>query len=121
MGHQLHERYPALVTTPRLARGHVAAYLTATGRTDLIASATLLVSELVTNAVIHAGGTIDLRVAITDDTLRIDVHDTSDARPHLRQPDGGGRGLHIVDAIATNWGVTTDGNGKTTWFELALT
>ena len=112
---------PRTRTTPRRARGHVAAYLTAAGRSDLIPSATLIVSELVTNAVVHAGGTIDLRVALTDESLRVDIHDTSDLLPHLRQPDVGGRGLHIVNAIATNWGVTTDGHGKTTWFELRLT
>jgi anti-sigma regulatory factor (Ser/Thr protein kinase) len=121
MAHELNERYPALNTTPRRARGHVAAYLTAAGRSDLVPSATLIVSELVTNAVVHAGGTIDVRVALTDESLRVDIHDTSDLLPHLRQPDVGGRGLHIVEAIATKWGVSTDGHGKTTWFELRLT
>jgi hypothetical protein len=103
IAHELNERYPALSTTPRRARGHVAACLTAAERSDLIPSATLIVSELVTNAVVHAGGMIHMRVAVTDESLRVDIHDTSNLLPHLRQPDVGGRGLHIVNAIATNW------------------
>jgi len=112
MAHHLHERYPALVTTPRLARGHVATYLTAAGRPALITSATLIVSEFVTNAVLHAGGTIDMRIALSDESLRVDIHDNSNLLPRLRHPDVAGRGLHIVNAIATNGGVTIDGHAR---------
>lgn len=61
MAHQLHQRYPAAVATPALARRHIADVLRERAQPELIPTATLLVSELVTNAVIHAGGSIELR------------------------------------------------------------
>jgi anti-sigma regulatory factor (Ser/Thr protein kinase) len=107
-------------TAPREARGLLAAYLAGPDSDGLLRDAQLLVSELVTNALCHAGGPIELRASCTDEVVRVEVRDTSSVMPLLRAPNGGGRGLHIVAAIATRWGASRDDRGgKVTWFELA--
>jgi anti-sigma regulatory factor (Ser/Thr protein kinase) len=119
MAHQLHQQYQAADTTPALARRHLTGYLVDRLRPELISAATLLVSELVTNAVVYAGGTLELRAWFVGPVLHVEVADTSRVLPQRRQPADGGRGLHIVDALADSWGVNiVDGHGKTTWFQL---
>jgi anti-sigma regulatory factor (Ser/Thr protein kinase) len=119
MAQELNQQYPASVTTPALARRHIAAYLDERSRAELIPTATLLVSELVTNSVIHAAGPIQLRAQFAGPTLHVEVVDHSSELPRLREPGNSGRGLHIVDALAAAWGVNTmDGHGKATWFDL---
>ena len=83
--------------------------------------ADLLLSELATNAVVHAGTafTVDVHV---NGTVRVAVGDGDPAgvvaiRPS-RPLEEGGRGLALVDALSTDWGVTRTGVGKTVWFEL---
>ncbi|MFE9452226.1 ATP-binding protein [Streptomyces sp. NPDC006739] len=96
---------------------------------DACANAVLLVSELVTNAVLH---TVSLRILcgiglMTDDRLRLEVHDRDDSgRRGLprRSPgpdDEGGRGLLLVQEIADSWGVdrSTLTGGNAVWANLA--
>jgi len=90
---------------------------------DLVASVEVLISELATNAVRHAR-TLFTVAAIWDGvTLRVEVSDTSPLapRPQLaaRQDREGGRGLLLVDAIATEWGVDLHPDGKTIWFTIS--
>jgi anti-sigma regulatory factor (Ser/Thr protein kinase) len=92
---------------------------------DVLADAELLVSELVTNAVIHGRAAITLRVNVDPPGIGIAVHDsgedTVELQPEVPDPDTpGGRGLLIVRAIATAWGVTPSDPppGKTVWFRL---
>lgn len=77
---------------------------------------TLIVSELVTNAVrAKAGGRVDLAVFRLPSYVGIEVHDEVPEPPVRRCPaavDIGGRGLHIVDALAERWDVHQGGNGK---------
>lgn len=80
-------------------------------------------TELVTNAVLHAG--TDVRVALRrdEDTLRVEVADGSAAAPARRRyADDAqtGRGLLLLDALATSWGVDPlpAGEGKVVWFEV---
>jgi anti-sigma regulatory factor (Ser/Thr protein kinase) len=85
--------------------------------------AKLLVSELATNAVIHAGAPFAVSVRADGSTVRISIRDWSTMRPRLR--DAGpaalsGRGLRLVDALADGWGVDADPDGKTVWAELPL-
>jgi anti-sigma regulatory factor (Ser/Thr protein kinase) len=87
----------------------------------------LIISELVTNAVRHAGTEVVLSVAIDADRIRITVSDEVDEPPHVDQGsfDGtrpGGRGLVIVSAVATAWGVesSADRRGKAVWADLSL-
>jgi anti-sigma regulatory factor (Ser/Thr protein kinase) len=88
---------------------------------ETIDVAVLLTSELVTNALIHAGSRVELSVLVGDAGFRIEVGDQSsvDARPReVAFDDLSGRGLHIVDAMSSRWGSGPSGNGKRVWFEL---
>ncbi|MFD3541623.1 ATP-binding protein [Streptomyces sp. NPDC058662] len=80
----------------------------------------LVVSELVTNAALHAGGCHEL-VLTAGESLRIDVLDGADAAPRpltARRPGAlGGHGLHIVQRLSDRWGSTTHGAGKAVWAE----
>lgn len=84
--------------------------------------AVLLVSELVTNAILHAASAIvTLAVADTGDRLHVDVIDQgSDNEPHICSDLYGvnGRGLFLVDTLSQGWGVHTNSAGRTVWFEL---
>ncbi|QDY81143.1 ATP-binding protein [Streptomyces qinzhouensis] len=96
--------------------------LTGWGLAALLDDAELVVSELVTNAVRHGGGTaVTLRVRHTGDAVRIEVTDGNPAaaKPRAAGPDDeSGRGLGIVAAVSQQWGVSSD--GCTTWSRLAL-
>jgi anti-sigma regulatory factor (Ser/Thr protein kinase) len=84
----------------------------------------LLVSEIVTNAVVHAPAedTIVLAVLATEDVVRVEISDrgggfTPPDEIGKREPTSGGWGLPIIDAVAQRWGVDhTD--GTTVWFEV---
>jgi len=85
--------------------------------------AQLVVSELATNAVIHAGSPFSVSVRYDGSAVRIAVHDWNPTLPVLRR--GGpmavsGRGLHLVNMLARDWGVEPTPDGKTVWAELPL-
>ena len=93
---------------------------------DVCADALVVVSELVTNVHLHGTTPAELALSVTDGTVHIEVFDSGPAlrvEPgKLPRPDrGGGRGLYIVAALATSWGIRTEGGhtGKTVWIELA--
>ncbi|WP_052852440.1 ATP-binding protein [Streptomyces avicenniae] len=87
--------------------------------------ALLVVSELVTNACLHAGGPEELRVGYGTKTLRVEVVDGGDGDPALRTTRRagrpGGHGMFIVERLCLDWGVTHDAasGGKTVWAEVA--
>lgn len=82
----------------------------------------LLVSELVSNAIVHARSDFEVSVLLRGHTIRIEVDDQSNVLPLPRDADvddDSGRGMALVEALATGWGVTDrDGTGKTVWFEV---
>ena len=105
---------------PRKARRLVRRALARWGLEELIESAELLVSEVVTNAVRYAERPITLRLLRTE-LLRCEVGDDVPQLPRLRQArpsDEGGRGLYLVNRRARRWGATRLSAGKVVWFEL---
>lgn len=103
-------------TSVRAAREFVASTLRDWGWTEHVATAVLLTSELVTNAIVHAQS--DVGVTLRGEPyLRVEVSDEGVA-PVRPDPRGGGRGLWLVEALAAVWGVRPEERGKTVWFEL---
>ena len=92
---------------------------------DLAATAELCLSELVTNAIVHAGGRSELR-AVLDTALTVSVRDTGgqalDAAPDddLDPLRVHGRGLQLVEALSDRWGSERDALGTSVWFALEL-
>lgn len=87
----------------------------------LEASASLLLSELVANAVLHARTEIQVRIVLSDDALRLEVADRSNRPPRHRHYDldaATGRGIALVAAMARSWGVEPTAEGKVVWCEL---
>ncbi|QFZ75749.1 ATP-binding protein [Streptomyces fagopyri] len=87
----------------------------------------LLVSELVTNAVVHTGCPAVLRLSLPGvpgeslGTVRLEVADSSDCPPRPRHAEGdetNGRGLELVDGLADRWGWNPEGVGKSIWCEV---
>jgi len=117
-----------LETAPSVpeARGFVSGSLTAIPP-QVRATAALLVSELATNAIVHATSSFDVTIVCPTPTgrVRIEVTDTDETRPTRLQPPPNvphGRGLLLVARLSDDWGVdeAIDRPGKTVWFELSL-
>jgi anti-sigma regulatory factor (Ser/Thr protein kinase) len=98
--------------------------LAASGVTHRIPDGVLMASELVTNAVVHGHGAVEVSVGVFAHDVRVGVASAStDAgRPHPVRPaprDVSGRGLGIVDQLAARWGTERTRDGRTSvWFAL---
>jgi hypothetical protein len=85
--------------------------------------AQLVVSELATNAVIHAGTPFSVGVRYDGSVVRISVQDWSSSQPIMRESKPGalsGRGLRLIAMVSRAWGIDYGPDGKTVWAELAL-
>ncbi len=111
------------------ARSFVRDTLQGWGHADIIDDAVVLTSELVTNAVVHAGTTADVLCLRLDDGVRIEVADHYPEREvplqgsavNMGSPDReGGRGLQLCAALAGRWGVEYTPTHKQVWFQLHL-
>ena len=95
--------------------------LAAWGQPQLREDACLLLDELITNAMQHTLGDVEVCMSLGE-RLRVDVRDGSNRHPDNRPSDGDseeGRGLQIVERLSLAWGSTPlPGNGKTVWFEM---
>jgi anti-sigma regulatory factor (Ser/Thr protein kinase) len=115
---------PAQPTSPGEARHFVTGVLREHGvrAGEVMEAAVLLTSELVTNAVLYAAGTIDVGVDIDLRGVRVEVADCSAQAPSPREvgaDETSGRGLHLVAELARAWGVReAPPTGKVVWFEL---
>jgi anti-sigma regulatory factor (Ser/Thr protein kinase)/GAF domain-containing protein len=114
---------PADGTSPSAARRYVRGFLGDRGLWSLADDALLLVTELVTNAVVHAGTPSELRLRADGGGLRVEVVDRSPgSAPVVRgDADGsreGGRGLFLLDALAQEWGTSHARDRKSVWFRL---
>ena len=114
---------PAGLQAARVARAHITR-LGDNWPTDALDMARLLTSELVTNAVLHGEGDVELTVRGTERAVRVEVTDRNpDMYPMPGGPDSrptldGGHGLKIVAGIADDWGTSRTDEGKTVWFNL---
>lgn len=111
---------PTPDSVPRARRFVLAELVDGTSDVDTVV---LLVSEVVTNAVLHARSNIVLHVVERDGLARVEVHDSSALLPrlqHFRLTSSTGRGLRLLDQLSRSWGVFSDpdGVGKVVWFEV---
>lgn len=122
----LHLTLPRTVTSPAHARREASRFAADHDVSGGAAHALLVLSELVTNAVLHGAEPIHAFVRCHHDALCIEVcdgnPDTDDVVPvEARGATGpGGRGLQIVDSLSRSWGVTRRDVGKMVWAEVAL-
>lgn len=112
---------PPHPSSVRRARMLVRQGLAAAGRDELSDAAELAVSEVVTNALVHAGTSIDVAVRVVSGGVRVEVRDGSRHAPAPRRyaPTAGtGRGLMLLEEMVDTWGVVAQERGKTVWFQL---
>ena len=117
--------FPADRTAPSQARRFVADTLRSWDLpSDVTEDAVLLVSELVTNALLHARSAPVVEIDHDVEHLRCVVVDNSSVVPRRRRyanDAATGRGIALVETLASRWGVDVDsGSGKRVWFELAI-
>src|SRR3954463_8219328 len=110
---------------PQQARRFIAATLEDLGLDETREVAELLVSELVTNAVVHAASTVEVEIERDDNGVLVRVRD-ADTGPLVMRAGGGseldegGRGFLLVDRLAEAWGTEHRGGRKCVWFRLAM-
>lgn len=125
---EITRRFPRRTTSAAAARHFVGESLADWGTTPETGLVVLLTSEVVTNAVLHAGRRDpdeELTVVVRSeaDMVRVEVTDGQAGILPVRGValDGlSGRGLLLLDALASNWGVTPAGSGKNVWFEVQM-
>ena len=117
---RLELQLPRSEEAPEIARGRVVQRFARELDRRELENAQLLTSELVTNAVMHGRGAIELSAVLDEDRLLVEVTDDGEGfEPTLRKralDAVGGNGLNIVDVIASRWGIH-EGSSQV-WFEL---
>ncbi|MEO7398370.1 MAG: ATP-binding protein, partial [Ilumatobacteraceae bacterium] len=121
-----HVEFDSDVLAPRAARRFISTLLREWAvAEDVIERGALLVSELVSNAVLHGTGSIRMEVseheAASTSRVRIEVCNEGLGRPTLRVVDRGdvsGRGLRLIDELADDWGSTSADGQTSVWFAL---
>ena len=112
----------ATETAPASARSFLAKALELWDLDD-VEAVDVLTSELVSNVVRHVGGQMLLRIMWEPPTLRVEVEDEASDLPRLRWTGAmsdGGRGLRIIECLATQWGTRPSRTGKTVWIETTV-
>lgn len=103
------------------ARRHVRQKLVAWELDDLVDPVVLLTSEVVTNALLHAGTAITVSVHRDGVGVRVEVGDGSGAQPVQRRRSTTattGRGVQLLESVSDSWGTTSLGEGKLVWFRV---
>jgi anti-sigma regulatory factor (Ser/Thr protein kinase) len=116
--------FPHSRRAPALARRAMREFMAGAEASDQADTAELLASELVTNAVVHGCGSVTMRMEYDSTGLAVTVRDDEPNLPVVPPQDPlalHGRGLHLIQALASAWGVEPDGGGpgKGVWFRLA--
>ena len=115
------ELYIPVPTSLGAVRSFVKDALTSWGKAAIIDDASMVVSELATNAIVHANSPFRVSITATDTGVSVAVDDLSPDPPILREPDTaatGGRGVLLVAALSSRWGVQTGPHGKRIWAEI---
>ncbi len=123
VGSESRRSLPGAPPSAGKARRFVRSVLAGAGLSGLADVAELLVSELVSNAILHAGTDLEVVVRIMADRVSVEVHDRGPGaatRRHYSATSGTGRGLVLVEELAREWGTVTTATGKFVWFELAI-
>ncbi len=105
----------------RAAREFISRHIAEPELTDLRETAVLLVSEVVTNALRHTDGRVELSLWRFPDRVRVEVADETSRSPVTSRADPldeSGRGVPLMDALSDRWGTSPHGDGKVVWFEL---
>lgn len=122
--HRVRRDLPASPQAPMLARRTVSDVCTQWQLSaELGEQAQLVVAELVTNAVQHAGNGIGLTVTVRRNVLRLEVSDDSDVLPYPLESALGmlrGHGLRLVAGLARHWGCEATNRGKIVWADLVI-
>ncbi|MCW2681727.1 MAG: putative sensor protein [Frankiales bacterium] len=90
---------------------------------EVVDTATVVASELATNALVHGRGRVELRLRLTRDRLVLESVDSGHHMPRRRRAgdeDEGGRGLQLVAELADRWGFRATDEGKVVWAEIDL-
>jgi len=116
--------FPNSPSSVTQARRYVQELLAATPR-DVADAVAVMTSELATNSIRHTASEFEVGIDRTSRTIRVEVTDRGSGAPTVFSPDPtatSGRGLHIVEQLSDDWGVTavTDRNTKTVWFTVSL-
>jgi serine phosphatase RsbU (regulator of sigma subunit)/anti-sigma regulatory factor (Ser/Thr protein kinase) len=114
---------PADPRSPALARRHLESVLRGGPHAAVLDDALLLVTEMVTNTIVHAGTPARLSIDTTErSVLRLEVSDLSPTTVPVLQPQPSastsGRGLHLLNALATSWGTVHTATEKSVWCTL---
>jgi anti-sigma regulatory factor (Ser/Thr protein kinase) len=112
---------PVSPAAPALAREFLRNSSCVAHHSAVVDDAVLLVSELVTNSVLHGGPPVVVAVDCDGDALQVRVRDGSSNLPERRRAldgDEGGRGLELVASLSSAWGVDPVPDGKHVWFVL---
>ena len=115
------QTFPSAPLSASRARAFVESVLAGAGLDQLVYTATLLVSELVANAILHSGTPLEVVVRCGDDRVRVEVYDGNPQLPvrkHYSNLSGTGRGLLLIQRMADGWGADRTAGGKVVWFEL---
>lgn len=114
-------RLPTALSSVAVARRFTADHLASVDAPAWATVAELVVSEIVTNAVVHGRGPVEVRIEADPSGCRVEVYDDDPRLPRARRyADTAvtGRGLHIVAELVDRWGALTEGRGKVVWFEI---
>jgi anti-sigma regulatory factor (Ser/Thr protein kinase) len=111
------------LAAPRAARAWAVPHLERWHVEDQIPALLIVLSELATNAVIHASTAFTVTLLLEDSHVRVEVRD-ADPRPPVPRDatpeEAGGRGLTAVKGLSDRWGTISSRDGKVVWAELTL-
>ncbi|MGW4475324.1 ATP-binding protein [Nonomuraea sp. NPDC004354] len=119
MAYEIEERLEAELSSITAAREIAGRFVVETAYRGAREDVLLVVSELVTNALLHGDGPPLLRLAGDESRIRIEVGDAAAELPAPREPGPrDGWGLHVVEQVSARWGAAPLDGGKVVWCEL---